>query len=73
VLRGRALSGLSADMRWSFTAELFRWDAEGPSWRFIRVPGDLADDIRMVAVELVLADPGLLVPRFGRPRALPYT
>jgi len=36
-------------MRWSFTAEIFRWDAEGPSWRFIRVPGELADDISMVA------------------------
>jgi hypothetical protein len=36
-------------MRWSFTAEMFRWDAEGPSWRFIRVPSELADDIRIVA------------------------
>ena len=36
-------------MRWSFTAELFRWDDEGPSWRFIRVPAELADDVRMVA------------------------
>ncbi len=36
-------------MRWWFTAALFRWDSEGASWRFIRVPGDLADDIRIVA------------------------
>jgi len=49
MLRGRPLPGLSADMQWSFTAEMFRWDSEGASWRFIRVPGDLADDIRIVA------------------------
>jgi hypothetical protein len=36
-------------MRCSFISEMFRWDAEGSSWRFTRVPGELADDIRMVA------------------------
>jgi hypothetical protein len=28
---------------------MFRWDAEGPSWRFIRLPVDLADEIRAIA------------------------
>jgi hypothetical protein len=29
---------------------MFRWDAEGPSWRFIRVPIEVADEIRDMAV-----------------------
>jgi hypothetical protein len=33
-------------MSWTFDAEVFRWDAEGPSWRFARVPGEVADDVR---------------------------
>jgi hypothetical protein len=50
VLRRCALSDLSGDApRWSFSAEMFRWDAEGPSWRFIRVPADMADEIRAIA------------------------
>ena len=34
-------------MNWTFEAEVFPWDEEGPSWRFARVPGDVADDLRM--------------------------
>lgn len=37
--------------QWSFSAELFRWDEEGPSWRFIRVPLDVADEIRQVSLQ----------------------
>jgi hypothetical protein len=33
-------------MSWTFDAEVFQWDADGASWRFARVPGDVADDIR---------------------------
>ena len=32
---------------WEFDAEVFAWDdGPGPSWRFARLPGDVADDIR---------------------------
>lgn len=37
-------------MDWTFTTEMFRWDSEGPSWRFVRLPAELADDIRMASV-----------------------
>ncbi|HUP98829.1 MAG TPA: DUF1905 domain-containing protein [Aeromicrobium sp.] len=37
--------------RWSFSAEMFRWDEDGPSWRFIRVPRDVADEIREVSLQ----------------------
>lgn len=49
VLRGCALPSVNPGMKWSFAAELFRWDAEGASWRFVRLPVDLAEDIRIVA------------------------
>ena len=32
---------------WEFDAEVFAWDdGPGPSWRFARLPVDVADDIR---------------------------
>jgi hypothetical protein len=37
-------------MSWTFDAEVFRWDAEGASWRFARVPGEVADDVREQAL-----------------------
>ena len=46
------MSDLSGDRpRWSFDAEMFRWDSDGPgpSWRFIRLPVEMADEIRAVA------------------------
>lgn len=52
MLRRCPLSGLTDDPRWSFAEPMFRWDEEGPSWRFIRVPVELADDIRDVAGQL---------------------
>jgi hypothetical protein len=35
----------------SFSAEVFPWDNDGPSWRFVRVPPTMADDIRALPVE----------------------
>lgn len=32
-------------MTWTFTAELFRWSGNA-SWFFVRVPQELADEIR---------------------------
>jgi hypothetical protein len=38
-------------MSWTFDAQVFRWDAEGPSsWRFARVQDEVADDIREQAI-----------------------
>ncbi len=35
-------------MRWTFDAEVFSWDGDQPgSWRFARLPLDIADDLRM--------------------------
>ena len=35
---------------WEFDAEVFVWDSEsGPSWRFARLPVDVADEIRLGA------------------------
>jgi hypothetical protein len=32
---------------WTFEAEVFAWDeGPGPSWRFARLPVDVAEDIR---------------------------
>jgi hypothetical protein len=36
-------------MSWTFDAEVFPWDEEGPSWRFGRLPDEVADDIRAQA------------------------
>lgn len=35
----------------TFSAEVFPWDHEGPSWRFVRLPLTMADDIRALPVE----------------------
>jgi hypothetical protein len=37
-------------MSWTFEAEVFRWDADGASWRFARLPGEVADDVREQAL-----------------------
>lgn len=47
------MSDLSGDIpQWSFDSQMFRWDSEGPSWRFIRLPVEIADEIRAVAGQL---------------------
>lgn len=33
-------------MTWTFDAEVFAWDEDGPSWRFARLPVDVAEEIR---------------------------
>ncbi|HJR88855.1 MAG TPA: DUF1905 domain-containing protein [Aeromicrobium sp.] len=33
--------------KWTFDAEVFPWDEEGPSWRFARVPVEVAEELRM--------------------------
>ena len=52
---GDAITGtdprLAAVPSFTFTDEVFPWDDEGPSWRFIRVPQDVADDIRGLPIE----------------------
>jgi hypothetical protein len=35
-------------MSWTFESEIFSWDGDQPgSWRFARVPVDVADELRM--------------------------
>ena len=35
---------------WAFDAEVFAWDdGPGPTWRFARLPVDVADEIRVGA------------------------
>lgn len=35
-------------MSWTFESEVFSWDGDQPgSWRFARVPVDVADELRM--------------------------
>jgi hypothetical protein len=38
-------------MEWTFTADVFAWDEDGPSWRFLRLPVEVADEVRDVAGE----------------------
>jgi Domain of unknown function (DUF1905) len=38
-------------MEWTFDADVFAWDEEGPSWRFLRLPVEVADEVRDVAGE----------------------
>lgn len=38
-------------MEWTFTADVFAWDEDGPSWRFLRLPFEVADEIRDAAGE----------------------
>ena len=33
-------------MRWTFDAELFLWHGDAVSWMFLRLPVDVADEIR---------------------------
>lgn len=33
-------------MRWTFDAELFLWHGDAVAWTFLRVPVDVADEIR---------------------------
>lgn len=33
-------------MEWTFSADVFAWDEDGPSWRFLRLPLDVADEVR---------------------------
>lgn len=35
----------------TFTGELFPWKGDGASWRFLRLPPTIADDIRALPVE----------------------
>lgn len=35
----------------TFRGEVFPWDTDGPSWRFVRVPVAIAEDIRALPVE----------------------
>lgn len=36
-------------MEWTFSADVFAWDEDGPSWRFLRLPVEVADEVRDVA------------------------
>jgi hypothetical protein len=38
-------------MEWTFTADVFAWDEHGPSWRFLRLPLEVADEVRDTAGE----------------------
>lgn len=38
-------------MKWTFSTDVFAWDEEGPSWRFLRLPVEVADEVRDVAGE----------------------
>jgi hypothetical protein len=38
-------------MEWTFSADVFAWGEEGQSWRFLRLPLDVADEVRDVAGE----------------------
>jgi hypothetical protein len=38
-------------MEWTFDADVFAWDEEGPSWRFLRLPVEVADEVRDIAGE----------------------
>lgn len=38
-------------MEWTFTSDVFAWDEDGPSWRFVRVPVEVADEVRDLAGE----------------------
>ena len=38
-------------MEWTFSADVFAWGEDGPSWRFLRLPLDVADEVRDVAGE----------------------
>jgi hypothetical protein len=40
-------------VEWTFTADVFAWDEEGPAWRFVRLPVEVADEVRDVAGEPV--------------------
>jgi hypothetical protein len=38
-------------MEWTFSADVFAWGEHGPSWRFLRLPPDVADEVRDLAGE----------------------
>jgi hypothetical protein len=38
-------------MEWTFDADVFAWGADGPSWHFLRLPVEIADEVRDVAGE----------------------
>jgi len=38
-------------VEWTFSADVFAWDQDGPSWRFLRLPMEIADEVRDVAGE----------------------
>lgn len=38
-------------MEWTFSADVFAWGEDGPSWRFLRLPLDVADEVRDLAGE----------------------
>jgi hypothetical protein len=38
-------------MERTFDADVFAWDTDGPSWYFLRLPVEVADEIRDVAGE----------------------
>jgi hypothetical protein len=40
-------------VEWTFSADVFAWDEGGPSWRFLRLPIEVADEVRDVAGEPV--------------------
>ncbi|GAA0926735.1 DUF1905 domain-containing protein [Pseudonocardia zijingensis] len=36
-------------MEWTFGADVFAWENDGPSWRFLRLPVEVADEVREIA------------------------
>ena len=38
-------------MEWTFSADVFAWGEDGPTWRFLRLPLDVADEVRDLAGE----------------------
>ena len=38
-------------VEWTFNADVFAWDEDGPSWRFLRLPVEVADEVRDTAGE----------------------
>jgi hypothetical protein len=53
ALREFAIASASVEHRptlaaqeWTFTADVFAWVEEGSSWRFLRLPVEVADEVR---------------------------